>query len=160
MNTKVVKKQNNKGFTLIELIVVIAIIAVLAAILAPQYLRYVEKSRVSADQSTANEILNTVKTAAADETVYDKIAAATKTATTDIPVVKWSSAGIKEATEGGSPSKDIYDEVKKDFNPDDLNKGPKSNTYGNQTFTVSVNIDANSTVLVKGAWAANNSIQS
>ena len=74
MNTKVAKK-NNKGFTLIELIVVIAIIAVLAAILAPQYLRYVEKSRVSADQSTANEILNTVKTAAADEAVYDKIAA-------------------------------------------------------------------------------------
>ena len=151
MNTKVAKK-NNKGFTLIELIVVIAIIAVLAAILAPQYLRYVEKSRVSADQSTANEILNTVKTAVADETVYDKIAAATKTDTTDIPVVKWSSAGIKEASEGKSPSKDIYDEVKKDFNSDDLNKVPKSNTYGNKTFTVSVSIDANKTVLVEGAW--------
>ncbi|MDD6381391.1 MAG: prepilin-type N-terminal cleavage/methylation domain-containing protein [Lachnospiraceae bacterium] len=49
MNTKVAKK-NNKGFTLIELIVVIAIIAVLAAILAPQYLRYVEKSRVTSDE--------------------------------------------------------------------------------------------------------------
>jgi type IV pilus assembly protein PilA len=72
MNTKVAKK-NNKGFTLIELIVVIAIIAVLAAILAPQYLRYVEKSRVSADQSTAKEIKNAVQTACAEDEVFTSL---------------------------------------------------------------------------------------
>ena len=69
MNTKVAKK-NNKGFTLIELIVVIAIIAVLAAILAPQYLRQVEKSRISADESTAKEIKNAVQTACAEDDVF------------------------------------------------------------------------------------------
>ena len=73
MNTKVAKK-NNKGFTLIELIVVIAIIAVLAAILAPQYLRYVEKSRVTSDESTAKEIKNAVQTACAEDDVFTSLA--------------------------------------------------------------------------------------
>ena len=39
------KKKNNSGFSLIELIVVVAIMAVLVGVLAPAYLRYVEKSR-------------------------------------------------------------------------------------------------------------------
>lgn len=38
-------KRNNKGFSLIELIVVVAIMAVLVGVLAPAYLRYVEKAR-------------------------------------------------------------------------------------------------------------------
>ncbi len=38
-------KINRKGFTLVELIVVIAILGVLMAVLVPQYIRYVEKSR-------------------------------------------------------------------------------------------------------------------
>lgn len=46
------KKSNNKGFSLIELIIVIAIMAVLVGTLAPQYIRYVEKSRLAADATT------------------------------------------------------------------------------------------------------------
>ena len=91
MNTKVAKK-NNKGFTLIELIVVIAIIAVLAAILAPQYLRYVEKSRVTADTSSAKEIANAVQTACADSDVFEDVATGTK--------VDWSGNTIKVGANG------------------------------------------------------------
>ena len=40
------KKKNNSGFSLIELIVVVAIMAVLVGVLAPAYLRYVEKTRM------------------------------------------------------------------------------------------------------------------
>lgn len=39
--------KQNKGFSLVELIIVIAIMAVLVGFLAPQFLKYVEKSRDS-----------------------------------------------------------------------------------------------------------------
>ena len=42
MKKEMKKKNNNKGFSLVELIVVIAIMAVLMVVLAPAMLRYVE----------------------------------------------------------------------------------------------------------------------
>ena len=60
------KKKKNKGFTLVELIVVIAILAILVGLLAPQYTKYVEKSRKSADVNNLNEIVNAIKVAASD----------------------------------------------------------------------------------------------
>lgn len=63
------KKMNNKGFSLVELIIVIAIMAVLIAVLAPQYLKYVEKSRVSADGQTADEFVSAFQVLASDPDV-------------------------------------------------------------------------------------------
>ena len=60
-------KGKNKGFSLIELIVVIAIMAVLVGILAPAYLRYVEKSRKSKDVTMLDEILKAANTVSTDE---------------------------------------------------------------------------------------------
>ncbi|MCR5232901.1 MAG: prepilin-type N-terminal cleavage/methylation domain-containing protein [Lachnospiraceae bacterium] len=67
------KKMNNKGFSLVELIIVIAIMAILIAVLAPQYLRYVEKSRLQADNSTLGEVANAVKVAAANDSINNEI---------------------------------------------------------------------------------------
>lgn len=50
------KKLNNKGFSLVELIIVIAIMAVLIGVLAPQYMKYVERSRNSTDRDNAAAI--------------------------------------------------------------------------------------------------------
>ena len=67
-------KNNNKGFSLVELIVVIAIMAVLVGVLAPTLLRYVEKSRVQKDESAVEEVRNAVVIAMADENVYKQVA--------------------------------------------------------------------------------------
>lgn len=43
--------KNNKGFSLVELIVVIAIMAILVGLMAPQLIKFMEKSKVASDQS-------------------------------------------------------------------------------------------------------------
>lgn len=60
------EKMNDKGFSLVELIIVIAIMAVLVVVLAPQYLKYVEKSRNSTDLSNATAIVTALQVYAAD----------------------------------------------------------------------------------------------
>ena len=49
-------QKNQKGFTLIELMIVIAIIGILAAIAIPNYISYRDKGFCSATESDANAI--------------------------------------------------------------------------------------------------------
>lgn len=56
------KAMNNKGFSLVELIIVVAIMAILVGVLAPVYTQYVEKSRKSSDVSAFADAATAVET--------------------------------------------------------------------------------------------------
>ena len=59
-------KKNNKGFSLVELIIVIAIMAVLVGVLAPQFIKYVEQSRRGTDIQNAEQIRTAILADMAD----------------------------------------------------------------------------------------------
>ncbi len=67
------KRLGNKGFSLVELIVVIAIMVVLVGVLAPTLLRSVERSRESTDLQTLDSIREAVVVATSDESVYSEV---------------------------------------------------------------------------------------
>lgn len=53
------EKKDNKGFSLVELIIVIAIMAILVGIVGTQVIPYISKSKVAKDQ----QVLNSISTA-------------------------------------------------------------------------------------------------
>ena len=55
--------KNNKGFSLVELIIVIAIMAILVGVMAPQLIKYIEKTNVSADTQLADTCKTAITTA-------------------------------------------------------------------------------------------------
>ncbi|MBR3539735.1 MAG: prepilin-type N-terminal cleavage/methylation domain-containing protein [Eubacterium sp.] len=65
------KKNLNKGFSLVELIIVIAIMAILAAAVAPALIRYIDKSRITDDVNTASTIAKAVELALGEEQPWD-----------------------------------------------------------------------------------------
>lgn len=67
---KTQKKLGNKGFSLVELIVVIAIMAVLVGVLAPTLIKNIEKSRESKDAQNIEQIKSAVEVALQNETAY------------------------------------------------------------------------------------------
>lgn len=90
------KKMNNKGFSLVELIIVIAIMAVLMGVLAPQLLKYVEDSRVQTDLSAMAEVENATKIALSVEEIYN---AAGDTVTVTIKDGAQPTSDLDELTE-------------------------------------------------------------
>lgn len=66
-------KKNNKGFSLVELIIVIAIMAILAGALAPALIKYINKSRRSTDIQNADTLRTSVQTAMSNPDAVDAI---------------------------------------------------------------------------------------
>lgn len=88
------KQKNNKGFSLVELIVVIAIMAVLVGVLAPQLIKYVEKSREATDIQNCDSIATALKTYFADQEGVNGTVTVTVKDTGDMQI---TPAGTKAA---------------------------------------------------------------
>jgi type IV pilus assembly protein PilA len=73
----VMKKMNNKGFSLVELIVVVLIMAIIAVALAPQVMKWVENSRKSTDCNNYDSVVSAVNLAIADEDVMKEVGTST-----------------------------------------------------------------------------------
>lgn len=150
---KVRKKKDNKGFTLVELVIVIAILAILVGLLAPQYTKYVEKSRKTADASNMDEMVKVVKVYAADPAnelpagVYKIVISHDKSTPTNI------TADAVDATIG-KPSDEAVNALKdemKDSIPDWQKTVTKSQKWdngkpGNIEADVTVNKDGGTSV--------------
>lgn len=61
--------KNNKGFSLVELIIVIAIMAIAVGLMAPQLIKYIEKTNVSSDIQLADTIRTGVSISIVDAEV-------------------------------------------------------------------------------------------
>lgn len=93
------KKKDNKGFTLVELVVVIAILAILVGLLAPQYTKYVEKARKSSDASNLENMVRAVEVAIADTNESARITAGAYTITINNQAASNSKATIVTGAE-------------------------------------------------------------
>ena len=103
------KKKDNKGFSLVELVIVIAIMAILVGILAPQYTKYVEKSRKAADAANMDEMVKVVKVFAADP--------ANELPTGDYTIVIGKSmTDVKKGDSVNKPSLEATDPLYKELN--------------------------------------------
>jgi type IV pilus assembly protein PilA len=96
----------NKGFSLVELIIVIAIMAILAAAIAPALIRYIDKSRRSDDVAAGETINTAVQSALSNEEAYDEVqpamtsgavALASATANGSTPFTALSGSGMSNS---------------------------------------------------------------
>ena len=117
------RKKDNKGFTFVELVIVVAILAILVGILAPQYTKYVEKSRKASDVANMDEMIKAVQVYAVDHALAAKGNSATKVEIT------MSNTGAATITKD-------YEDALKEYVPNYTNIKLKSNKWGKSTVKV------------------------
>ena len=94
--------KSEKGFTLIELMIVVAIIGILAAIAIPNFLSYQKKAKTSEAKTSLGSIRTVEEAYAADHDTYLACAqhpaavpaGITTTWTTTIPPAAWDTLGF------------------------------------------------------------------
>ena len=126
------KTLTNKGFSLVELIIVVAIMAILIGVLAPQYLRYVEKTRLQKDNSAISEVANVIKMASADEGIIGEL-------NTSSATVTFSSTGM--TVSGSLLSAEVYKTIASD------SVKITSSTYGSSAPQLTVEVDSATSIV-------------
>lgn len=67
------KQVNNKGFSLVELIVVVLIMSIIAVSLAPQVMKWVNNARIAVDRQTADSVVSIARLALTDQKAYSAV---------------------------------------------------------------------------------------
>lgn len=129
-------KMRNDGFSLVELIIVIAIMAILVAILAPQYIKYVEKSRLAADDDFLSNIHDVVAVAITDENIIRR------------PLDGFSAVDIKDLDATSYP--EFVTQIQDDLGGDlsSLSSRLQSKNFRNQPIMVEISSIQKVTVTV------------
>lgn len=137
------KSLTNKGFSLVELIIVVAIMAVLIGVLAPQYLRYVEKTRLQRDNTGISDFANVLKIASTEEDVNSALATAAAT---------YKFSGTPLTVQASTVTK-LDDEVKLTVNFSDVTL--TSNTYTKATNKPEITVKVSSSTGIVTVECAN-----
>lgn len=145
------QKKKNKGFTLVELIIVIAIIAILAIVLAPQYIKYVEKSRWSNDVNQMSELESMVKTAIVEATEKDNTATVTGSIIATNGGISGGGASLQAQLTANDPNWSAY---KLKNNGKHTGSGEASGAGGTSKYTITVEDAGDGTYKVTGAWSS------
>lgn len=95
-------KLNNKGFSLVELIVVIAIMAILVGVLAPSVLGQLDKAKVAKDKQTLDSIATAVAIAWADPDIQNPTVSGTGDVSLNTAVGITSGASFVQTTTSGT----------------------------------------------------------
>lgn len=132
------KKMNDKGFSLVELIIVIAIMAILIGVLAPQYLKFVERSRKSTDRQNVDEIIRAIEIYVADPEATEALGNASGTATVTLTTTPTavSSSNASDNTDVALEAAGIK------------TIGLKSKKWASTTITLTFTFDSNGNVSV------------
>ena len=112
--------KNNKGFSLVELIIVIAIMAILVGVMAPQLIKYIEKTNVSSDTQLCDTVKNAVTTAMMDPSVVTNPSAGLPSENVDV-LVSSLTANTNDDTTFNGAVKEILG-----FEPSEIDKHLKS----------------------------------
>lgn len=107
-------RKNDKGFTLVELIVVLVILALLAAILVPALLGYIDKAKKEKNYQAAQEVHTAVQALATES--YGK---GESTPTMSLDDIK-DLAGIEDLAEVNVKWKNTVDNEKTKFQVDEM----------------------------------------
>lgn len=67
-------RNNNKGFSLVELIIVISIMAVLLGVITTALIRYLQKSRIIRDERNLDIVRESIETVLSNEDFYEDLA--------------------------------------------------------------------------------------